>query len=402
MSLNRRRRRIGLIKNQCDGLVDITSVESLVKPPICVGAAGPPIPADWFDTNYLCRVAITIQASQVFPPLGQTDFPFLFNSVVEAFKTVPLTNGADFRFVLLNKQEIPFEIQNYDRPNGRLIAWTKLKVFDGLKFYVYYNNPAPASPPQFPTTDVWSDYEAVYHMDVNVSGGAFVDSTTNHDGTGSITSDTVGKIGRARQFNGSSDRINTGNFNIGGAGNNKLTMQAWIKTDDIGNFRAIYGKSVTGGPGTSPFLFWSLFQLGTEAQIRVSGDTVDDNGLNATDFFKIDGTYNGVRLELFINAVSKGTQIRFADIENGNQNVLIGARDTTTVGEFFEGKIDEVRLLTIARSGDFIQTEFNNQNTPEAFYNLVAPECLDDFYLLENGDTYTLENDDDYLIAKGV
>ena len=40
------------------------------------------IPADWFDTDWECRVPITINAGQGFPVEGQTDFQFLFNSTV--------------------------------------------------------------------------------------------------------------------------------------------------------------------------------------------------------------------------------------------------------------------------------------------------------------------------------
>ena len=47
----------------------------------------------------------------------------------------------------------------------------------------------------------------------------------------------------------------------------------------------------------------------------------------------------------------------------------IGAPAWVTVTSFlFNGKIDEVRISNIARSGDWIKTEYTNMYTPWNFY----------------------------------
>jgi len=47
---------------------------------------------------------------------------------------------------------------------------------------------------------------------------------------------------------------------------------------------------------------------------------------------------------------------------------------TGWVGEEFNGLIDEVRVSNIARSADWIATEYNNQYTPSAFYSFGSEE----------------------------
>src|SRR4029077_10286953 len=39
-------------------------------------------------------------------------------------------------------------------------------------------------------------------------------------------------------------------------------------------------------------------------------------------------------------------------------------------GDYLNGSIDEMRLSNVARSADWIATEYNNQNSPSTFYTL--------------------------------
>lgn len=40
------------------------------------------------------------------------------------------------------------------------------------------------------------------------------------------------------------------------------------------------------------------------------------------------------------------------------------------------GQIDEVRISATARSGNWIKTEYNNQNSPGTFYSVGAQEAV--------------------------
>lgn len=52
---------------------------------------------------------------------------------------------------------------------------------------------------------------------------------------------------------------------------------------------------------------------------------------------------------------------------NGNGTCEIG---NNSVSETFPGLIDELRISSVARSADWIGTEYNNQSSPSSFYSL--------------------------------
>ena len=45
-------------------------------------------------------------------------------------------------------------------------------------------------------------------------------------------------------------------------------------------------------------------------------------------------------------------------------------------GEPFDGQLDEVRILDIVLSKNWIITEYNNQNSPNTFYSIGTAEAL--------------------------
>ncbi|KPJ58250.1 MAG: hypothetical protein AMJ46_14485, partial [Latescibacteria bacterium DG_63] len=54
-------------------------------------------------------------------------------------------------------------------------------------------------------------------------------------------------------------------------------------------------------------------------------------------------------------------------INTSDEPLYIGSHDS---GEYWDGIIDEVRISSVARTAGWIQTSFNNQNNPSAFYGL--------------------------------
>src|SRR5207302_7471913 len=59
-----------------------------------------------------------------------------------------------------------------------------------------------------------------------------------------------------------------------------------------------------------------------------------------------------------------------------SSDLFVGAETTNNGSSFranFTGSMDEVRLSNVARSADWIATEYNNQSSPAAFYNEGSP-----------------------------
>lgn len=350
------------------------------------------IPTDWFDTTFKRRVKITINMSQV--PTTQTDFPFLFNSVLKDLEFAK-SNGDDIRFALTDTTELDVEVQEIETGMGDgnfLIAWTKIpSISDGLEFFMYYNKPSASSAGT--SQAVWSDYIAVYHMDTTTS--TLPDSTGNFDGVITGTTDVAGKIGRARNFPGAV--LNyiqlpvTLEIPVTGTGKN-YTVQAWLR-DDNGNPADEHVVIVrqTANTHAPPFFNWGLFDKTTfrpSSTLSAAGVLIEAISPNNTIvmgvFAKIDGTYDGNvsespnNLKIIVDGVVAATTSVVTDIENSGANTMgprMGSRIDDTA-ERLLGIIDEVRVMSITRSVDFLATEFNNQDTPGAFYTIGSVEII--------------------------
>jgi len=73
-----------------------------------------------------------------------------------------------------------------------------------------------------------------------------------------------------------------------------------------------------------------------------------------------------------------GTQVAYVSFLGGNAynpatNIFIGCRSDLNSTRFYGGKLDEVRILNVPRSADWISTEYANQNNPGSYISLSAP-----------------------------
>jgi YVTN family beta-propeller protein len=81
------------------------------------------------------------------------------------------------------------------------------------------------------------------------------------------------------------------------------------------------------------------------------------NGLPVNQWTHVAGTYDGATLRLYLNATQVATQSRTGSLEVNNAVVRIGGN--TYSGEFFPGRIDELRIYNRALSQSEIQTDMN-------------------------------------------
>lgn len=205
------------------------------------------------------------------------------------------------------------------------------------------------------------------------------DSTGNHnDGQagGQLNMNVTGKIDGANHFNAATqDYINCGD-NISLKGMNALTVETWVKPDLIppgGTGLVAKWNSWTAGTGGS-YILWqgSAGTVGWGVITETSTASFYNTPvLQSGNWYHLVGTYDGAQIKLYINGSQSGTPASVSGrIASTSDPCYIG-RYTTP---YMNGTMDEVRISSVARSLSWIQTEYNNQDNPSAFYSLGTEE----------------------------
>lgn len=292
------------------------------------------------------------------------------------------TNGGDILFTSDDgTTKLKHEIEKYVSTTGELVAWVKvptLKYNTDTDLYMYYGY-ASASDQEDPT-NVWdSNYEGVWHLEEDPSGSSpqMLDSTTNnHDGTsnGSMTSSdqVLGMIDGSLDFDGSNDYLDIGSAQSWPTSG--ITLQGWVKAETAHSGFPI-SLELTSGSGkgaTLQVLSGQTFRFGLgngSSWTELETNKTYDVGV----FYHFVATWDGTTKKIFIDGVQDGnTQNMSGSISYNTGTSFIGIGWLT--GGLFNGILDEIRVSKIARSSDWIVTEFNNQSDPPSFYTISTEE----------------------------
>ena len=223
-------------------------------------------------------------------------------------------------------------------------------------------------------TNTWSNgYVGVWHLGEN--GGNHDDSTsTGKDGTRQgNTYEANGKLGATQSFDGNNDYIEIGSLGIGGDA--LLTVSAWVNLADLpsgGQHATVWGNYDSSTNR-------SLLNVSTDDQkptafAKAGGNTVIDDVKSGQAMAADTWQYVAVSLNATAGTAEVGLD---GVIASGDylsaitaDSHVIGAMDTN---HYFDGLIDEFRISNVARSAEWIETEYNNQGSPGTFYT-VTPE----------------------------
>ena len=315
---------------------------------------------------------VTVSGALVAGPAALASFPLLVRAFDDAELSagVAFADGSDLRFEIAGT-ELPREVERYDPATGTLVAWVLVPSLDdsGLLLDLFYGGePSTVDP-----ADVWQDYRAVWHLGEDPVLGVTSDSSpaATH-GTaygfgvagGGGGGSGPGIAGNAIEFAGS-QRLAFGDASAFDVGLDSFSYSAWVlaKAPSLGEFdMALFnGGSSVSYPGFDMELGannWSgCLNDGAQSVCATVGYEVDlagdwhhltfvvDRDATVLNGF-IDGTHPWIDTLNLIDSLSAGVSL------------TVGASDGGTLD--FAGAIDEVRIANVARSLDWVATEFAN------------------------------------------
>ena len=366
---------------------------------ICVLLTFLPCFADSASAEFSKRKQITLHASKVIGASPLIDFPVMIELNGSQFQEIENDigpNGYDIEFRASDETTpLTHEIEIYDESNDLLVAWVKissLSTASDTVIYMYYGDSAITSPTHNPP-GVWnSTFGAVWHLkeDPALAGsGGIRDSTGNNNhGTdnGGMNSGSQigGPAGNALSFDGIDDYLAVPNSGSIDFGDENFTISFWIKGIDaeVPNQKRLLEKGTSsGGCGA-----------GKRYEIYASGDwdfkfTIDDNSVKTEKTFSQSDILNGSwhyaqfirdagsdRFKIYIDGsyFSEKTGVATSNISNGCD--LYIANQHNNSGRQPKVSYDEFRIINTVHPDAWIQTEFNNQDSPSTFYTVGIEE----------------------------
>lgn len=328
---------------------------------------------------------ISINAAQV--PSTQTDFPVLVSQTDARFKStgngghVANSSGFDIRpytDTTLGTAITGYELERYNASTGEVVMWVKVSSLSSSTTPIVLGYGDTSLTTDGSSTTTWSNsFLGVYHLKdgttLNVDSATGLNNGTNHGATA-----TTGQIDGGGSFvSTSSQYIDCGN----GINPSEVTWSLWLNATSFPNsYNAPAERSGTG-TNHSGILITSAGKLALYFSTAGAGDiSYDGTGtftLSTGQWYYITATYKSTTPFHLIGYVNASVD---KDVSSLTSSGLINApaastyigQDPFTAGRFWNGLIDEVRVASVARSPDWITTEYNNQVAPGTFETLGA------------------------------
>lgn len=332
------------------------------------------------SSSWKYRKAIIIDRSKVYGSGNLTNFPIVISTTHSDLKytssggKVEKSDGTDILFTSSDAStKLDHEVEKYVSTSGELIAWVKIPTLSPVNdtvIYMYFGN--ASSTDQQSVTGVWdSNYRAVYH----VPNGTTLSATdsTSYTNNGTINSATAsgGRVGGSASFNGTTGYINRNNAATTTV--NNWTMEGWIKPAALnvsniaiynGNDSGGYGFGVgngneaTGSKVTGLFGNVTWFDSGYTIGAANTWHHIVFQRKNGSTYFFV----NGIKQFNTTSATPAAVQAKLSigmQYDTGNN-----------VTRYFNGALDELRISDTARSDEWVQTQYNNQNSTSTFYSI--------------------------------
>lgn len=196
-------------------------------------------------------------------------------------------------------------------------------------------------------------------------GNVLTDLSGNGN-NGAITSGswTNGRFGKALFFNGSGTLV-TVNDSPSLALSTGMTIEAWVNPTALGGWRDVVYKAndiyfIEGSTPTGP---------------PCAGGTFAGSSLYSTNILPLNvwthlaTTYDGATLRFYVNGVQVATRAQTGSIQTSADPLTIGG--DLVAGQYWSGRIDEVRVYNRALSAAQILTDKNTSVT-----GLTAPSMV--------------------------
>ena len=162
------------------------------------------------------------------------------------------------------------------------------------------------------------------------------------------------------------------------------TVEVWFEGDSFSGDRGIWSKDASGYGSGGHLTVQALGSSFPQARIQNSSSSYTASGgsISTGSWYNLVTTFGSGTFKLYRNGGMTSNSTT-TNLTSNQEPIAIGASTmgsadliASAVDKLFDGEIDEVRFSNIARSADWITTQYTNYNTPLTFYTVSAEEPL--------------------------
>ena len=205
---------------------------------------------------------------------------------------------------------------------------------------------------------------------------------TNHGAVNgaTLTTDRKGNISNAYSFNGSSNYIqipHSNTFNITGV----ITLSVWINTNNVNLSQRIIDKTTVSGSDAYMIDFRPSQQIrfivanaGSNGQTQAQSDAVFTNN---NQWYHFVVTYDNNNVRFYKDGLIINTKIQTGSSINNSNPLRFGANSLLN-GDWFNGKLDDIRIYNRALTDTEVQQLYQAEAPPtDITTGLVAHYKMD-------------------------
>jgi biopolymer transport protein ExbB len=284
-------------------------------------------------------------------------------------------NGQDIRFAKEDNTSLPYEIERWDSANALAEVWVRVdSVYghDSMQVIMMYwgNVNAADSSNGSRVFDTANGFQGIWHM-AQAGGDTVKDATVNRFNgvpVGMTSGSAVdGMIGKAQGFNGLSQYIaipGTANSVLDFAKDGIYSISAWAYVDTLDSFfHTVFSKG--------KYDYTLQIYTSNEWEISEFKDLVGwearRSSATACVWVYITGIRFGAQAYLYVNGALADSATLYPEVSARNTalDASIGKIPDNS-SRYFKGKIDEVRVASVAYGADWIKLCYMNQKSVDA------------------------------------
>ena len=208
----------------------------------------------------------------------------------------------------------------------------------------------------------------VVAMGFEETAGTTATDSSGKANTGTVngpTRVTTGRFGRALQFDGTNDTVNIADSNTVDL-TNAMTIEAWVNPSTASSWRTVLLKEQTGGMVYGLYSNTDTNRPSAHVYTTTEQDTRGTAQVAANTWTHLAATFDGATIRLYVNGTQVSTRALTGSMVTSTGALRIGGNSIW--GEYFAGRIDEVRVYRRVLTASEITTDMNT--------SIVAPDSV--------------------------